>query len=215
MTPPASGTGRAVRLAQRIAIALGVAASLLLVPGPQGPQASTERSLKDYEIGNYSFGGGFTLTNQDGKPTRLSDFKGKAVLLFFGYTHCPDVCPMTLAEFEKVKRALGSEASQLAVIFISLDPARDTPAVLKAFVGNFDAHFYGLTGDRATVDAVAGKYNASYRIRKVAGSSDYYVDHTAFAYLIGPDGKVRYLFPFDVRAELVVQGVREVLKNRS
>jgi protein SCO1 len=213
MIRPISHARRAARFIGNLVLALALAAGLLLVPAARGPQASAMPKLKDYEMGKYPFGGGFSLTNQDGKETKLSDFQGKAVLLFFGYTHCPDVCPLTMSEFVNVKTSLGPLAKQLAVVFISLDPLRDTPLVLKAFLGNFDPHFYGLTGTRAAVDAVASKYNASYRIQRIKGSSDYYVAHTAFVYLIGTDGAVRYLFPFDVRADMVADGVRQVLKG--
>ena len=167
--------------------------------------------LEDYEVGNYPIGGDFKLTNQDGGTTRLKDLRGKAVLLAFGYTHCPDVCPATLAKFKAVKAALGREGRHMAGVFISVDPQRDSPAVLKKWVRNFDSAFLGLTGSQDQVNTVIGNYMGKALVRKSAAATIDAVDHTAFIYLLDPTGKVRYLFTVDASNSVLAAGVKAVL----
>jgi protein SCO1/2 len=151
------------------------------------------------------------LLDQHGNPTRFGDFHGRAVLVFFGYTHCPDVCPLTLAEFKQVKALLGDAAQRAVVTFVTVDPTRDTPAVVGSFVANFDPDFVGLTGDPAAIDTVTESFNARYRLNNQEDKQQYTVDHTAFSYLLGPRGEVRYLFPLNTSPGLIAQAVRQVL----
>jgi protein SCO1/2 len=115
---------------------------------PKVPFANTDITGLDYAKG-------FALTDHNGKPRTLADFKGKVVVVFFGYTQCPDVCPTTLSELAGIKKALGSEAERLQVIFITLDPQRDTPELMAGFVPAFDSSFLGLWGEQAVIDTVA------------------------------------------------------------
>lgn len=139
----------------------------------------------------------FELTDHNGKRVKLSDYTGqkKIVLLFFGYTHCPDICPMALETMAKVLQNLSpEEAKRVQVLFISVDPERDTPEVLKGYVPYFNPTFVGLTGTPQEIEKVAKEYKAYYR--KVEGESagGYLVDHTATIYLITPDMKIKLLY---------------------
>ncbi len=146
-------------------------------------------------------GGNFTLTNQDGGKTSESEFKGQYRIIYFGYSYCPDVCPIDLANImlglkqaEKENPAL---SKKIQPIFISVDPERDTPAVLKQYVSAFHPRLIGLTGTAEEIAAVAEKYLIIYDIRKDESSSEYLVDHSRQAYLFGPDGEPLALLPFD------------------
>ena len=179
-----------------------LAASLLTLvascnPAPDGSvSTAAEPPLAGAKIG-----GSFTLTNQDG--VRISDkqFDGQYRIIYFGYSYCPDVCPVDLANImlglklaEKENPALSKKVQP---IFISVDPGRDTPAVLKQYVSAFHPRLIGLTGSPDEIDAVAKKYLIIYDIRKDQGSSEYLVDHSRQAYLFGPEGEPLALLPFD------------------
>ena len=187
---------------------------LLALAGAPGT-ARAQMKLKDYAVGRYPIGGEFTLTNQDGGRTRLADFRGKAVLMSFGYTHCPDVCPTTLSEFKQIRQALGQDGAQLQALFISVDPKRDTPALLKQYIGYFDPTFVGLTGSEEELEEVSEKYMARFRTRESSSAVGYFVDHTTFMYLIDTQGKVRYLFTPDASRQIVIEGVKTVLAGMS
>ena len=143
-----------------------------------------------------TIGGSFTLTDQDGKIVTDADFKGKPMLVFFGYTHCPDVCPTTLFDVSEVLRALGSDADKTQALFITIDPERDTAPVMKDYLSSFDPHLRGLTG---TVDAITSAEKV-YRVyaKKVPGENgEYAMDHTALVYLM--DKKGQFVAPFNLK----------------
>jgi len=133
----------------------------------------------------------FALTDHNGTARTLADFKGKAVLIFFGYTQCPDVCPTTMAEMATVMKELGPQADKVQVLFVTLDPERDTQELLSKYVPAFDARFLGLYGDLAATAAVAKEFKIFYQ--KVDGKSagNYTIDHTAGSYAFDPQGRVR------------------------
>ena len=133
----------------------------------------------------------FALTDHNGKPRTLADFKGKAVIMFFGYTQCPDVCPTTMLEMAKVMKELGPQAEQVQVLFVTVDPARDTQALLAQYVPAFDKRFLGLRGDAAALAKVAKEFKVYYA--KVEGRTEgaYSMDHTAGSYVFDKDGKIR------------------------
>ena len=143
-----------------------------------------------------SVGGPFNLIDQNGQPFSDKDLKGKSYLVFFGFTHCPDVCPTTLFEISEILRNLGPEADHTAALFISVDPERDTPAALKDYLSSFDPHLRGLTGSAAAVDAVAKAYRVYYRKVPLEGG-DYTMDHTAIVYLMDKEG--RFVAPVNMR----------------
>ena len=151
------------------------------------------------------------LTDHTGKTRTLADFHGKAVALFFGYTHCPDVCPTTLADMAQVMRLLGKQADRVQVIFVTLDPERDTAAMLAQYVPAFHPSFMGLRGDAAATAEAAKAFGVSYQ--KQLNKSGYTLDHTAGSYLIAPDGKLVLLAPYGQRAELLVQDISLLLAS--
>ncbi|MFN7064870.1 MAG: SCO family protein [Aquificaceae bacterium] len=159
----------------------------------------------------------FELTDHKGKRVRLSDFtkQGKIVLIFFGYTHCPDVCPMALETMAKVMQRLKpEEAQRIQALFISVDPERDTPEVLKSYVPYFNPTFIGLVGTEEEIRRTAKEYKAYYR--KVEGESagGYLVDHTATIYLITPDNRIKLLFtPIKQDPDRIVEDIRFLLKG--
>jgi protein SCO1 len=143
-----------------------------------------------------AIGGPFNLIDQDGQPFSDHDLKGKTFLVFFGFTHCPDVCPTTLFEISEIMRTLGPEADRTAALFISVDPERDTPQAMKDYLSSFDPHLRGLTGDAAALAAVAKAYRVYYKKVPLEGG-DYTMDHTAIVYLMDKDG--RFVSPFNMR----------------
>jgi protein SCO1 len=141
-------------------------------------------------------GGPFHLEDQEGKPVSDRDMKGKPFLVFFGYTHCPDVCPTTLFELSEVLKGLGRDADRTGVLFITVDPERDTPAVLKDYMSNFDPRVRGLTGDPAAVEAALKTFRV-YAKKIPLKDGDYTMDHTAVVYLMDKDG--RFIAPFNLK----------------
>lgn len=141
-------------------------------------------------------GGPFQLVDQNGKPVTEQDMKGKPFLVFFGYTHCPDVCPTTLFEVSEVMRALGPDADRVGAMFVTVDPERDTPAAMKDYLSSFDPHLRGLTGDRKSIDAAEKAYRV-YAKKVPTESGDYSMDHTALVYLMDKQG--RFVAPFSLR----------------
>ena len=133
--------------------------------------------------GPSAIGGPFKLVDQSGKPVTDEDMKGHPFLVFFGYTHCPDICPTTLFEMSEVMRALGKDADRINALFITVDPERDTPAVMKDYLSSFGPHLRGATGDQKAIDAVEKAYRV-YAKKVPAEKGDYSMDHTALVYLM-------------------------------
>ncbi|GMO57453.1 SCO family protein [Bradyrhizobium ottawaense] len=140
-------------------------------------------------------GGPFQLTDQNGKAVTDKSLKGKPTLIFFGYTHCPDVCPTSLFEISEVLRALGKDADKVNAVFISVDPERDTPATMKEYLSSFDPHLEGLSGDPAETAKVITSYRV-YAKKVPTKDGDYTMDHTALIYLMDRDG--RFVSPFNL-----------------
>jgi protein SCO1 len=143
-----------------------------------------------------AIGGPFQLVDQNGKPFSDKDMKGKPYLVFFGFTHCPDICPTTLFEMSQLMRKLGPDADRAGALFISVDPGRDTPAVLKDYLASFDPHLRGLTGDQVAVDQAIKDYRVYAKKIPLQGG-DYTMDHTAIVYLMDKDGQ--FVAPFDLQ----------------
>ena len=143
-----------------------------------------------------AIGGPFQLTDQNGKAVTDKNLKGKPTLIFFGYTHCPDVCPTSLFEISEVLRALGKDADKVNAVFISVDPERDTPATMKEYLSSFDPHLEGLSGDPAETAKVVTSYRV-YAKKVPTKDGDYTMDHTALIYLMDRDG--RFVSPFNLK----------------
>jgi protein SCO1 len=149
-------------------------------------------------------GGPFHLVDQDGKPVSDADMKGRPFLVFFGFTHCPDVCPTTLFDMSQMLHALGPDAGRVGVLFVTVDPERDTPAVLKDYLSSFDPHLRGLTGDPAAVDAALKAYRV-YAKKVPLKDGDYTMDHTAVVYLMDKSG--RFVAPFNMKRTAEAEAV--------
>jgi protein SCO1 len=143
-----------------------------------------------------SIGGPFSLTDQNGRTVTDQDFKGRPLLVFFGFTHCPDICPTTMFEISEIIRKLGPDGDRVRALFITVDPERDTPAALKDYVSSFDPRIVAVTGDEADIAAVAKAYRAYFK-RMPLAEGGYTMDHTAIVYLMGKDG--RFVTPFNLK----------------
>jgi protein SCO1/2 len=157
-----------------------------------------------------AIGGPFKLTDQNGREITDQQLKGKPFLVFFGFTHCPDVCPTTLFEVSEILRALGPDADRTGALFITVDPERDTPATMKDYLSSFDPHLIGLTGDPAAVAAVAKAYRVYYK-KVPLDQGGYTMDHTAIVYLMDKEG--RFVSPFSLKrsAEVAAADLRRQL----
>lgn len=156
----------------------------------------------------------FELTAADGKLFRLADQRGRIVLLYFGYTFCPDVCPTTLYDLTLVKKQLGNQAQNIDVAMITVDPKRDERTKLGDYVTTFDPAFYGLTGDRAALEAVWAAYGVYVGINETDGASGYLIDHTARIFVIDQGGNLRLTFPFGMSWEAMAADLEALLSEQ-
>ncbi|KQZ02295.1 copper-binding protein [Pseudolabrys sp. Root1462] len=162
--------------------------ALWYVTGGLNPQAVSTAS---------AVGGPFKLVDQNNKPITDQDFKGRPWLVFFGYTHCPDVCPTTLFDVSEMLRAMGKDADRTGALFITVDPERDTPAVMKDYLSSFDPRMMAATGDRASIDAAEKAYRVYAKKIPTGKGDDYSMDHTAMVYLMDKQG--RFVAPFNLK----------------
>ncbi len=169
-----------------------------------GPQATAVPAI----------GGPFSLTDHNGKPVTEAAFKGKLMLVYFGYTYCPDICPTALTEMSNAIEALGPQADRVAPVFVTVDPARDTPEHLKEYMSFFHPRFVGLTGTAEQVAAAAKAYRVYYakaKGKEASDALDYMMDHTSIIYLIGPEGALKAHFPHGTGADAMAKKIRELL----
>jgi protein SCO1 len=175
---------------------------------------SPKPEFKNIDItGSTAFGKDFSLVDPDGKVRTLADFKGKVVVMFFGYTQCPDVCPTTLTEMQQVMTILGPKSDKVQVLFVTVDPQRDTTEILKQYVPAFDPRFLGLRPeDDVALDKVAKDFKIYYK--KVPGTSpgSYTIDHTAGSYAFDPDGRLRLYIKHAQGPETLAHDLKELLK---
>jgi protein SCO1/2 len=173
--------------------------------------ASKPPSFQNTDVTGLQYAQDFALTDHTGKPRTLADFKGKVVVMFFGYTQCPDVCPTTMAELAGVMKELGPLADQVQVLFVTVDPERDTQALLAQYVPAFDPRFLGLYGDAAATASVAKEFKVFYA--KVPGKApgSYSMDHTAGSYVFDKNGKVRLFLRHGQGAAPIVHDLRQLL----
>jgi protein SCO1/2 len=167
-------------------------------------------SFNAADITGANFGRGFELTDHTGKRRRLADFQGKLVIIFFGYVQCPDVCPTTLADVARAKQLLGPAGADLQVLFVSVDPQRDTREILAAYVPGFDPSFIGLTGTLDEIAQVAKEYNVFYR--KVDGPTptSYTIDHTAGLYVYDRQSRLRLFVKHGTAAESIAEDLKKL-----
>ena len=189
-------------------LAIGAIAAFTLAgcqPSPQPP------SCLATDITGAAFARDFTLTDHNGEARTLADFKGKVVAVFFGYIHCPDVCPTTLADFSLALQQLGPQAEQVQVIFVTVDPQRDTPDLLKQFVPAFNPSFLGMYTDEETLKQLAHEYKVVYQKTAVKGADDYLIDHSAGTYIYDPQGHLRLLMPYGSSPDAIAQDLKTLL----
>jgi len=151
-------------------------------------------------------GGGFTLTDQTGRSRSDNEFRGKLMLVYFGFTHCPDVCPLDLQKMSQAMGKLGDKADQVVPIFVTVDPARDTPETMRDFVASFDPRIVALTGDKAAIDRLVKDYRAYYEPDS-GGGTDYNVMHSSLIYLMGRDGRYLAHFGQEASADDIAAGL--------
>ncbi len=193
------------RWSRRSALAAMFAAAAVLA----GCQSKPE--FRNTDVTGADFASDFQLTGHDGKSYTLADFRGKAVVVFFGYTQCPDVCPTTMSELSEVMKTLGADADRVQVLFVTVDPERDTPELLASYVPAFDSRFLGLYGDVQATERTAKTFRVFYQ--KVPGKTagSYTVDHTAGSYVYDPSGKLRLFIKHGTGPEPIAHDLRALL----
>lgn len=200
-----------------VARALFALVTFLLLSAPAVAETprrqDAARLMNELMAGQGPIGGPFSLTDQDGKRRALADFRGRVVLLYFGYISCPDVCPTDLQLLAKLMQRLGGDAAQVQPVFVTLDPARDTTEILKAYLAAFDERFVGLRGTPAETQRVATLYKTWYEVVRPKNSRTYFVDHTAYIYLLDRRGRYVAFFPPGTVPERMEVMVREELGN--
>lgn len=181
--------------------------------GGAGGSAASPGGFTAIDISGASYANKLELPDPDGRLRRLDEFKGKVVVVFFGYTQCPDVCPTTLAELAQVRKALGADGARVQPVFVSLDPARDTPEVLKAYAQSFGDDVVALRGDEAQTKATAQDFKVFFA--KVPGKSPdiYTMDHTAGSYVFDPQGGVRLFMRHGQPAAAIEADIKRLLAS--
>jgi protein SCO1/2 len=188
---------------------LVIIVGLILVSQLTGKQYRFYGTLIDPPVEAYDF----SLTHADGSVFRLSDQKGKVVLLFFGYTHCPDVCPTTLADYKAMAAELGDKADQVAFVYITVDPQRDTPEIIARYARAFNPAFIGLSGTDTELDPIYERYGVFHEIQDVQTADNYLVSHTSVIYVIDKQGDWRLTFPFELGPYEMVADVEYLLSE--
>ncbi|MBN8438498.1 MAG: SCO family protein [Candidatus Accumulibacter sp.] len=171
-------------------------------------------TFKSTDVSGADWGKDFALTDPQGQARHLAEFKGKAIVVFFGYTQCPDVCPTTLLSMREVLNRLGNDAGRVQVIFVTLDPARDTPQVLAEYVTAFHPSFVGLRGDEATTAVVARDFKVFYAKQAGSTAGTYSLDHSTGSYAYDPEGRLRLLIRHGETPDNVASDLRLLLAGK-
>ena len=203
------------RPARRALLAIGLAAAAWLAAcDGKLPGAADKPSFKGIDITGAEYARSLQLSDPDGKPRSLAEFKGKVVVVFFGYTQCPDVCPSTMAELSEVKRSLGADGARVQGIFVTVDPERDTAVLLKAYALNFGPDILGLRGSADEIKAAAKEFKVFYA--KVPGKTEtsYTVDHTAGSYVFDTQGRVRLFTRYGSGAQALADDLKRLLAEK-
>jgi protein SCO1/2 len=194
-------------VAGALALAIGVVAALAVLKPPAPPK------FEAVDITGVEWGKDFSLTDHTGRTRTLADFRGKAVAMFFGFTHCPDMCPTAMAELAEVMKLLGDDASRVQVLFVTVDPKRDTAAVLSQYVPAFHPSFLGLYGDARETERTAKEFKAYYHANTPNASGAYSVDHSGQVLVFDPQGRLRLLMKPDLTPEAMAHDLRLLLKE--
>jgi protein SCO1/2 len=188
--------------------AAAVLAAFALAGCQSAPQPPTFQAA---DISGAAFARDFSLTDHNGQQRTLADFRGKVVAVFFGYTHCPDVCPTTLSDFAAGLQQMGPKADEVQVIFVTVDPERDTPELLRAFVPAFNPSFLGMYADAETLERLAREYKVVYEKTSVKAPGDYLIDHSAGTYVYDPQGRLRLHMPYGSSPDAIAQDLKTLL----
>jgi len=195
-----------MRALSRVALVL-LAALAAVACGPEAPKFMAS------DVTGTSFGRDFSLVDHNGTPRTLADYRGKAVVMFFGYTQCPDFCPTTLAELAEAMKRLGPDAERVQVLFVTVDPERDTPALLKNYVPAFDPRFMGLYGDADATARTAKEFKVIYQKRPGQTPGTYTMDHSAGTFIFDPNGKLRVYVGYGQGADVFAHDIKALLKS--
>jgi protein SCO1/2 len=208
-----SGAGRAVSLPRRQALALAAGSALGLAGCDRLGIGSSQPPFQGIDITGASYASELSLPDPEGRVRTLAEFKGRAVVVFFGFTQCPDVCPTTLGELAAARRELGADGARVQGIFVTVDPARDTPEILRAYVAAFDPSFVALRGSDEQTLATAKAFKVFYR--KVEGKTPdtYTIDHTAGSYVFDTRGRVRLFTRHGSGQAALVSDLKRILSE--
>lgn len=195
-----------------IAVVLLVIASSLLF-GCERTSGPASPSFRLTDVTNAPFGKTLALNDHHGKPRSLEEFRGKVVVLFFGFIHCPDACPATLAELAQVAKALGPDAAKMQVLFVTVDPERDTPELLQQYVPSFHPDFLGMYGDAAATAQTAKEFKIFYQKPPPSAGGGYTVDHSAGTYVLDQQGRLRLFAQYGAGAPALLHDIRLLLQG--
>jgi protein SCO1 len=197
----------------RLWVALAALSCVVACGEKSGTGSAAKPSFRSIDITGADYARRLELPDAEGKARTLAEFKGKVVVVFFGYTQCPDVCPTTMAELSQIRRALGADGARLQGVFVTVDPERDTAPVLKAYVDTFDAGFVGLRGNSDQTQQAAREFKVFFA--KVPGKteSSYTIDHTAGAYVFDPQGRIRLFSRHNAGPKALEEDIRALLRE--
>jgi protein SCO1 len=185
-----------------------VAALAIAGCGPEAPR------FKASDVTGTAYGRDFRLTDHHGQPRTLADYRGKAVVLFFGYTQCPDVCPTTLAELAETLKRLGPDAERVQVLFVTVDPERDTPELLARYVPAFNPSFIGLSGDAEATARTAKEFRVIYQKQPGREPGAYTMDHSAGTFMFDPQGRLRLYVGYGQGPDVFAHDIRQLLRTQ-
>ncbi len=191
------------------ALMLIIAGAALIACSPEGPK------FKSSDVTGASFARDFALTDHTGTKRSLADYRGKVVVVFFGFTQCPDVCPTTLADLAETMRRLGSDAGRVAVLFVTVDPERDTAELLAQYVPAFDPRFVGLSGDAAAIERTAKEFKVLYQKQPGKTPGSYSMDHSAGSFVFDPQGRLRLYVSHGQGPDVFTHDLRALLNESS
>ncbi len=197
------------RRGRRALLAALSAAALLAAAGCE----RAAPRFRSSDITGTSFGRDFALTDHHGRPRTLADFRGKVVVMFFGYTQCPDVCPTTLSELAEAMRRLGADAARVQVLFVTVDPERDSAELLGHYVPAFEPSFLGLRGDAEALARTAKEFKVVYQKQPGSTPTTYTMDHSAGAYVFDPQGRLRLYVSYGAGPDVFAHDIRELLRT--
>lgn len=193
---------------------LGAATVLMTGCDKLGFTSAPKASFQGVDLTGAPYANNFSLPDIDGKTRTLGDFKGKVVVVFFGYTQCPDVCPTTMAELAQVKKALGADGDRVQGVFITVDPERDKPELLKAYLQSFDPSFVALRGSPEQIRQTAKDFKVYYGQVPGKTPESYTVDHTAASFLFDPEGRIRVFSRYGAGAQPLMSDIKLLLAGQ-